>query len=160
MNDPIRTWRRRVVLTTVASAGAVGAALTWCFLPASRTPMGQPAFNLTAPVRTEDRISTVPAIDARAFASAKLWNPVPPPPQTEIQIAREPPKPPRLQLIGIINEDGVLRAALYDQDDDRLFIVASGERIKNHTITHITSNGIEISDGHTTHELRLELSSS
>ena len=61
----------------------------------------------------------------------------------------------RFQLIGIINDGGPLKAALYDPDTDRLLIVTSGDRIKQHTVTAISAEMIEMSDGRSTTRLTL-----
>jgi hypothetical protein len=100
-------------------------------------------------------------VNPAVFASAKLWNPLPKPPsENESQVAKEEPKPLRLELIGIIREGGTWRAAVYDKDHDQLLIVGSGETIHQYQVTKITSGGIELSDGRSTQRLDLQESSS
>ena len=95
-------------------------------------------------------------IDQSAFV-VRLWNPPPPPEARNALVAGRtapPPKPLRLQLIGIIDDGRQLRAALYDPETDRLLIVATGDRVKRHTIT-ITADAVELADGRVTHRLTL-----
>ena len=85
----------------------------------------------------------------------RLWNP--PPEARDRRLAEEtapPPKPLRLQLIGITDDGRQLRAALYDPDTDRLFIVGTGDHVKKHTVT-ITPDAVELANGEVTHRLTL-----
>ena len=79
--------------------------------------------------------------DAKAFDVA-LWNP------TESRklasgfatgAASRPAT--RVQLVGITEEKGVLRAALYDPDSDRLWIVGNGESIPGQRVQSLTASG-------------------
>jgi hypothetical protein len=149
-----------VALAYGASILVIGATLFWTFVPASKRTVDQDLVSSVLPVRNESEVAGKRPIDAKAFATAKLWNPVPPPRQAEAPMPKEPAKPPRLQLVGIINENGVLSAALYDQDDDRLLIVASGDTIKDQTVVQITSNEVLLKSEHASHRLRLEVASS
>ncbi len=100
-------------------------------------------------------------IDARAFA-ARLWNPVPAPSASvpaELEAASKPP-PLRLELVGIINDGGTLRAALYDADTDRLHIVSNGDHIGRLTVTLVADSHVELTDGHSTRRLFLREQSS
>ena len=90
--------------------------------------------------------------DQRAFA-IKLWR-VPAKP-VEVAQSAEPPKASNLQLIGIINENGVHRAAIYDVEADRLLILASGDHIGKYSITSVTPKSVELSDGRATQTLKL-----
>lgn len=96
-------------------------------------------------------------LDPSAF-TAKLWNPPPPPPEVpeEVTVQRTVPrKPLRLQLVGIIDDGQTLRAAVYDPDTDRLLILASGDRVHQHTITSITAGAVMLVDGRVSHRLTL-----
>ncbi len=95
-------------------------------------------------------------INARVFA-ARLWNPVPAPsapaPANE-EVASKPP-PLRLELVGIINDGGTLRAALYDADTDRLHIVSDSDQIGRLTVTVVAESHVELTDGRSTRRLSL-----
>ncbi len=104
----------------------------------------------TTPIEDEDRL-----FDQGAFV-VRLWNP-PPPEARDQRLAEQrvpPAKPPRLQLIGIIDDGRQLRAALYDPETDRLLIVGDGDHVKQHTIT-ITADAVELADRRVTHRLTL-----
>lgn len=93
-------------------------------------------------------------LDQSAFI-VRLWNP--PPEARDARMAEQsapPPKPPRLQLIGITDDGRQLRAALYDPDADRLFIVGTGDHVKKHTVT-VTPDAVELVNGKITHRLAL-----
>ncbi len=87
-------------------------------------------------------------LDADVF-TVKLWNP----PQTAInesQLTSQSTnrrEPLRLELIGIIQEHGVRKAALYDPDTDRLRIVAGGEKLNEYTIGTVTRSAVTLDDG-------------
>ena len=105
----------------------------------------------TTPIDDQDH-----RFDQGAFV-VRLWNPPPPPEARNALVAGQTapaPKPPRLQLIGIIDDGRQLLAALYDPETDRLLIVATGDRVKQHTIT-ITADAVELADGQVTHRLTL-----
>jgi hypothetical protein len=138
----------------------------WSLMPQVARDMVSTSINLKATDSNETAASTVEEeIDPQVF-TVKLWNPSPPPPPAtpapETLAAKpELAKPLRLQLIGIITEGsgsdgGTHRAAVYDPDTDRLLIVASGDRIAEHTITEVTSNTVELSDGRNTRTLSLK----
>jgi hypothetical protein len=48
----------------------------------------------------------------------------------------------RLQLVGITEEKSGLHAALYDPEADRLYVVASGDRIPGQRVEKLTSTEI------------------
>lgn len=104
----------------------------------------------TTPIDDEDHL-----FDQGAFV-VRLWNPPPPeaPPDARDALVAGRAAPLRLQLIGIINDGRQLRAALYDPETDRLLIVATGDHVKQHTIT-ITADAVELADGRVTHRLTL-----
>ncbi len=107
------------------------------------------------PSTTSDSLQ-VP-LDPSAF-TAKLWNPPSPPAEVPEKVTVQrtvPPKPLRLQLVGIIDDGQTLRAAVYDPDTDRLLILASGERVLQHTITSITADAVMLVDGRVSHRLTL-----
>jgi hypothetical protein len=95
-----------------------------------------------------------PTLEQSAFA-ANLWHTPPGPAPVTVAKAPEPPKPLNVQLIGIINEAGVRKAALYDMETDRLVIVSDGDSIRGHTIKSITEKTIELTDGRSSQTLTL-----
>jgi hypothetical protein len=128
----------------------------WALMSRPLTDTADSPISLKSPT-DENAAQTAPLeqIDPNVFA-VKLWNPPPPPPTPETLASKpEPTKPLKLQLIGIISEVGAHKAAVYDPDTDRLLIVASGDKVAEHTITEITAKTIELSDGRSTRTLRL-----
>jgi hypothetical protein len=85
-------------------------------------------------------LETTPAASTpRRDPFAVVLPPPPPAPevveQPDVFIAPEPVLPVR--LVGVVRIDGRFRASLYDDNDDRLFVVAAGDTI---------ANGVEIID--------------
>lgn len=146
--DPTRTWRIRQRWTWLAGGAALTAGLAWSFQPLSppsldesRLEIGDPAVTALAAHQGDQR-----EFDAAAFA-VNLWNPPPPPAAAaDDALAIEPPKPLNLQLIGIISEAGSsgYKAALYDVESDRILIVASGDKVRDHTVTTVTERMVEL----------------
>jgi hypothetical protein len=64
---------------------------------------------------------------------------VPPPPP--------PPPPLKLQLIGILKEDEVYKAVLYDPETNKIFVVASGQEAQGHRIDRVAPDGVTVKDG-------------
>ncbi len=114
----------------------------------------------------QPRSSTVPAPLVLDAFRVPIWV-TPPSPEPPLATVATPALPPlRLQLLAItrvgVGTDGTnsaarasstpseLRATLYDPDTDRLWIVASGEKIGERTVERVNSNEIEIvgPDGH------------
>ena len=97
-------------------------------------------------------------LDAQVFA-INLWRD---PPVHEQPKAAAPAKPVpatktlQLELIGISRGAETLRANLYDARDDRIVIVGEGDRVRRFTISRITADVIEVSDGKKTYTLSLE----
>lgn len=145
--------QRYLRATCIASAALSIACAIWALAPLpkqSPLPVLQPVPEPIRPQPAENE-----TIDSTMFA-AKLWNP-PPVPQKEEVAQAEPPKPLNLQLIGIIYEGSDVRsAAVYDIDSDRLFILSNGDQIGGQTVQSITEQGIELTDGRSTHRLALK----
>jgi hypothetical protein len=142
-------------LTAIVGVLAIVVCASWALKPLQGTShTDAPALTEVPPAEVTS--SNKSAIDVAQFASVKLWNPVPDPPKPEVKVAKAEPKPLRLQLIGIIDEAGERKAALYDQDEDRLLIVASGAKVRQSTITQITTTAVTISTADSTHTLRLQ----
>jgi hypothetical protein len=86
---------------------------------------------------------SLPPLDLAAF-HAPLWVVPPPPPPPA---APAPPPPPlKLQLIAIVREGEGYKAALYDPDQDKLFIVGTGERIAGRIIEEVRAGDLTIQD--------------
>lgn len=144
-------------MTWLIGALAIVMCAWWAALPLEQHPTGTAiTMNQPSPVLIEKSPNAADTIDLVAFA-ARLWNPVASQQtdqQREPKIAKRQESIP-FQLIGIINDGGPLKAALYDPDTDRLLIVTSGDRIKQHTVTAISAEMIEMSDGRSTTRLTL-----
>ncbi len=140
-------------LTWLLGAALVTLSAAWAWRPLEQPEPREFFIDLhapsTTPIDDEDH-----RFDQGAFV-VRLWNP---PPEARNALVAErtppPPKPPRLQLIGIIDDGRQLRAALYDPETDRLLIVTTGDRVQQHTIT-ITADAVELADGRVTHRLTL-----
>jgi hypothetical protein len=154
--DPIRSLQRREQATVVIALVVVFACAWRALAPAEPVPTIPPA-DLKPPATQQTEIESNQAIDPSVF-TVTLWNPPPAAPPPEEVVAKvEPPKPLNLQLIGIIQEaGGHHKAAIYDVDRDQLLIVASGDRVREQTVTAVTMRGIELSDGRSTHTLTLK----
>jgi hypothetical protein len=86
---------------------------------------------------------SLPPLNLAAFR-APLWVVPPPPP---VAAAPPPPPPPlKLQLVAIVREGEVCKAALYDPDQDKLFIVGKGERIAGRIIEEVRAGDLTIRD--------------
>ncbi|MCH8342415.1 MAG: hypothetical protein IH983_00320 [Planctomycetes bacterium] len=144
-------------MTWLIGASAMVMCAWWAVLPLEQHPGGTAVtMNQPSPGLIENSPNASDTIDLVAFA-ARLWNP-PLPQETDQQRQSKSAQRQeliRLQLIGIINDGGALKAALYDPDTDRLLIVRSGDRIRRHTVTAISAEGVELSDGRSTTRLTL-----
>lgn len=154
-NDPIRRLTRSLRLTWLVGCTIIALCALWAWQPHEPNEHSEIPRDLhpaTTP-RIEDEQER---IDQSAFI-ARLWNPPPPPEARDRRLAEQtapPPKPLRLQLIGITDDGRQLRAALYDPDADRLLIVVSGDHVKTLTVT-IMPDAVELADGQVTHRLTL-----
>jgi hypothetical protein len=178
MTDPLHILRRRGWWTGAAGSVLVIGCAVWALrpLPAQTRVMPVIDWSATAEGSSPDADARADAFDAGAFG-ARIWSvpavaaaDLPPPPPPPAPNPLPPPPPLKLQLVGIIREpDGGpipgdkrggtpgLRAALYDPDTDRLFIVASGERIGDRTVRSITPTAVELSGTRGTGSARLAL---
>jgi hypothetical protein len=92
------------------------------------------------------------ALDIAAY-KAPLWiveAPPPPPPP-----APPPPPPLKLQLLAVITEGDIQKAAIYDPDTDRLFMVASGETVAGRMVENVDPRGVDLRDGKQVRRLAL-----
>ena len=155
-SDPIRRLTRSLRLTWFFGCAIIALCALWAFQPYEPNERSEIPLDLhptTTPLIEDEK----ERIDQGAFI-AHLWNPPSPPPDARPEARNrrltEQSAPPRLQLIGITDDGRQLRAALYDPDADRLFIVASGDHVKKHTVT-VTLDAVELVNGQVTHRLAL-----
>jgi len=147
--------RRRLRATWLAGSAAITSCVLWAAAPLgeSSRPDGAVVVAALSPKLVK---ATPNPIEPQAF-TARLWNPRPA--EQASQVAQQEiaarSATMRLQLIGIINEAGQLKAALYDPQTDRVLIVTSGDRVGQHTITQISASTVELSDGRFTSRLKL-----
>jgi hypothetical protein len=67
------------------------------------------------------------------------------------------PLPPlKIQLLAILKENGVFKAAVYDPDTDKILVVAAGEKIGSRTVDSIAGSGITLKDGQGVRTLALK----
>ena len=155
-NDPIRMIKRRGWATWLVGSLAIASCAFWAVAPADDPDQPDLFTTLVEPSTESISDDSPQAFDDQSF-SARLWNPppgsgpAPPAPKSD----RRPP-PPRLELIAIINDGGERRAAVYDPDTDRIRIVASGDQISDLTVTSVSADAVELSDGRATVRLTLK----
>lgn len=86
------------------------------------------------------------ALDTSAFRTP-IWLAEPPPPAPATPAPPPPPPPPlKIQLLAILHEDGVYKAAVYDPDTDRILVVKAGEKIGVRTAASITATTLVVKD--------------
>ena len=144
-------------MTWLIGASAIVMCAWWAALPLEQYPGGTAiTMNQPSPGLIEKSPNAADTIDLVAFA-ARLWNPVAPQETDQKRQTKSAQRQEliRLQLIGIINDGGQLKAALYDPDTDRLLIVQNGDRIRDHTVTTISAEDVELSDGRSITRLTL-----
>lgn len=128
--------RPRVVLVCAA---VVALAAGWAFRPLP--PRSIPAPLEETPETTASSPMRV-ALDVDAFR-APIW--VQPPPSEPAPDA-PPPQPLKIQLLAILRDGEVYRAALYDPDADRLFVAATGEAVAGRVIERVTADSVGLLD--------------
>lgn len=136
----------------VILAGALAAALcaVWALWPLPAVHVDTPRIEAGPPAPEPTR--TVEPLDTAAFRTP-LWVAQPPPPPPP---APAPPPPPlRLQLVAIVREGDVYKAALYDPDQDRLLVVGAGERIGSRLVEEVSAGEVTLKDGALTRTLAL-----
>lgn len=141
-----RAAHARPVLLPLAAAGAVAASAAWALWPLRSPPASASAGATERPQPPDAEPPEVVALDTSAF-SAPLWiAPPPPPPKPAPEPPAPPPPPLRLQLVGIVVEDGGARAVLYDPDTDVLHIAGSGETVGRCTVEAVTAGEVTLRD--------------
>lgn len=155
--DPVRRIRRHIRATWLFGGLALGLSALWAFGPLGETRAAEgsgsalPQGEQGAATLVED------ALDWQAF-DVELWN-TPSAPQAETPGASalgQPSRPFRLRLVGITKEEGELFAALYDPEQDQLFIVKNGARVSRYQVTKLTLAGVTLSDGRGSRELLIQ----
>lgn len=117
-------------------------AWTWALWPLSRGTVAMPPVLKSS--AASPPVATSPALEAsRVFANAKLWNPPPSAARDELAAPAESAAR-RIQMVGIIRQDGTLHAALYDFDTDQLLVLRHGQSIGPFTITAVDDTGVEL----------------
>jgi hypothetical protein len=137
----------------VSAAVTLAALAAWAFYPLSDRSSSLPPIVPPTPTNL-DAEETLLALDTSGF-SAPIWNPA------EAAVADVAAKDERvaprleLELIGITEEAGVRRAALYDPKRDRLVQLAAGETYGGYEMVAVLADRIELSGGGTSHRLAL-----
>jgi hypothetical protein len=157
-SDPTPAWRARQRSAIAVAATALAIALAWALRPLPALPAIDAG--LDAPAPSDGGDGTAQPLDRAAFAAA-IWNPPAAPELPAVTVERTvPAPPPRLQLIGIVQDTGdngavLLRAALYDPDTDKLHLVASGERVGAVTVASIERGVVSLESAGRTSRLAL-----
>ena len=126
--------------TSVILAAALAGAAWWALVP-----IAAPKSAAEAPLaRADHEAAAVAALDTEAFR-APLWVAPPAPPAAPAQAAAAPPL--KLQLLAVVQEEGVYKAMLYDPDTDKLLVVGEGEQVGGRRVEKVTAAGVQIRDG-------------
>lgn len=109
--------------------------------PIKTSPVVSPV--VAQPETTKAQIA---ALDLAAFR-VPLWvaDPAPPAPAAANAPA-PPPSPLKLQLLAIIHEGEVYKAAVYDPDSDRILVVAAGEKIGARRVDMVDETTLTLRD--------------
>jgi hypothetical protein len=134
----------------VASAAAVAGA-AFALWPISPKAITQITFDRVEPAKKH-----AASLDLAAFR-APIWvAEVPPPPPPAPVPAPPPPPPIKLQLLAIIREADVYKAAVYDPDSDRTLVVAAGEKVGTRTVEQVDAAKLTLRDAAGTRILALK----
>jgi len=156
-SDPTPAWRARQRSAIAVAATALAISLAWALRPLPALPVIDAGLDAPAP---SDGGEAAEPLDRDAFAAA-IWNPPDAPERPAAAVEQTAPAPPpRLQLIGIVQDTGdngavLLRAALYDPDTDKLHLVASGERVGAVTVASIERGVVSLESAGRTSRLLL-----
>ena len=149
--------RARMVATCILGGLAVASTMYWALSPLSvEVPEGAASKLLDESEMAEDP-GLADALDAQAF-DVMLWKPLVDSPEQAPRavVPASASRPFRLRLVGITREDGELFAALYDPDQDRLFVVRDGDRVARYRVEGVTLAGVTLSEGNAQRELLLQ----
>ena len=160
--DPIKSLRKRLAVTRAVGALAITVTAGWTFMLPTHVDLPQidiaAVLDAAADESEPGQAHSGVRFEPEDF-NVRLWNPpVPPSPAPEIAggDARAPDPPPPLRLIGIISDGDILRAALYDLEQDRLLIVQHGESVRDYIVQRIDHARVVLQQGDRSHELRLK----
>jgi len=170
MNDPLRTWKRRRILSIAGVAIGLAGIAAWAFQPVFDGGPSMPLIDSELrPVRVESESDPLPRepIDASVFRTM-LWPLEPVAPGSDIapdepaKAAGAEPSPrgsdagSSLVLIGVLEEREGLRAAIYDAESDKLIIAKGGSSVRTLRVMAISRDGVRLSDDVSTFWLALE----
>lgn len=148
MRDPIAQLRRSLRRQTPAGLAVLVGVAVWTFWPQPPVVPRRLALSAPASLQRPER----PALDEASF-DVTLWTaPRKPQPEMAAQAPRDPA--PRLELIGIVRDEGILRAAIYDPATDQLHVVRDGDVIDRCTVT-VAEESVEITSGSSRWTLRI-----
>lgn len=136
---------------TKAQKAAAAAVLLAC---ATFALWPQHAWDIPTPVieTPEVVVKQVATLDPAAFR-VPLWVAEPAPPAPPVvaapakpPAAAPPPSPIKLQLLAIIREVDVYKAAVYDPDADRILVVGVGEKIGPRNVDKVDKTTLTLRD--------------
>lgn len=156
--DPVARARRTTIVVGAVCGVLVGLAVTWCCWPLGAED-GDPSADSTLTAAVASTPQTAPSLNLAGF-EAPLWTAPPPRAVATVPAAPPPPLPPlRLQLLGIFQVGGgtgeaahagdavaSYRALLYDPDQDKVVIVASGDSIAQRRVDSVDKNAVALRD--------------
>src|SRR5262245_2915336 len=152
--DPLWAARRTTHRALAAAAGGLLLTTAWALWPLPRTTV-QP---LLPEMNADNELATAAGpLDLSVF-DAPVWIvAAAPPPPAPLPPEALPPPPLRLQLLGIIRNqsDGAYRAALYDPDADKVFVVASGDPVAGRLVKSIEPRAVLLAQGTSVQALNL-----
>jgi hypothetical protein len=143
MNSHPRAGPTRVPRRLIAG-GAIAIALSasWALWPVQVPNVPDPM--LDSSTDKPRSAMTLTALNLDAFRTP-IWVSPPPPPEPEKPAA--PPPPLKLQLLAILSENGVYKAALYDPDTDTVLVVAAGETLGSaRTVESVLADRVAVRD--------------
>lgn len=130
-----RGGRAAMIAALLACAG-------FAFWPLKATRVVPPVIARPAAAKKQ-----VAALDLAAFR-VPLWVADPAPPAPPVAAAPAPPPPPlKIQLLAIIHEGELYKAAVYDPDSDRILVVAAGEKIGTRNVDKVDKTSLTLRDG-------------
>ena len=144
MTDLLQESRRRTRRLVLACGGVTLAGIVWAVWPMGTPRIDAPTLQVANAAPAE---VPLPPLDVKAF-STPVWTIAAAPPSPAPPPSPPPPPPPlKLQLIGIIKEEAIYKAVLYDPDTNKLWVVASGQNAAGHKIDRVAPDAITIKDG-------------
>ncbi len=156
MNDPIRKMKRLRTTTLISGVAVLFVSGIWSLQripdPTSLVLRLSPA-HAAEPDRSDNSAQRSTEINQDAFLAVLWHDPSPVVEQEPRSQEALAPEPLHVQLVAIIEDNGRHQAALYDEREDRIIVVADGERLRDHDV-HVTAGAVEfIRDGRSQHLL-------